>query len=124
MSAPARAGDIVKAGQLLAELDDKDLLLDQVKWDSERGKLFSKVREALASDDRANLVVYRSQLKEAEAQLSLTESKLARAHVGRRASSPVRADGPPACRAAGADARKVTRHGGSQVPVFRVASRA
>jgi hypothetical protein len=33
--APARAGDTVKAGQLLAVLDDKDLQLERVRWESE-----------------------------------------------------------------------------------------
>jgi len=80
-SAPARAGDPVKTGDVLAALDDRDLVLDRLKWQSERDKLLRKQREALAKHDRPNLMVLASQIRQAESQLALAEDKLARARI-------------------------------------------
>jgi RND family efflux transporter MFP subunit len=79
--APVRAGDRVRAGDLLAALDDRDLVLDRLKWRAERDKLVQRQREALAKRDRTGLVVLESQIHQAEAQLSLAEEKLARARI-------------------------------------------
>lgn len=79
--APVRAGDTVKSGALLAALDDRDLVLDQVKWRAERDKLMQRNREALARHDRANLVILESQIRQAEAQLALADEKLARTRI-------------------------------------------
>jgi len=80
-SAPVRAGDRVKSGDLLAELDDRDLILDRLKWRAERDKLLQKQREALAKRDRSNLVISEFQIRQAESQLALAEEKLARARI-------------------------------------------
>ena len=80
-SAPVRAGDIVKSGDLLAALDDRDLLLDRSKWRAERDKLLQKQRDALANHNRTDLVVLDSQIRQAESQLALAEDNLARARI-------------------------------------------
>jgi len=80
-SAPVRAGDTVKSGDLLAALDDRDLVLDRLKWRAERDKLVQKHREALAKHDRTNLVVIETQIRQAESQLALAEEKLARTRI-------------------------------------------
>jgi multidrug efflux pump subunit AcrA (membrane-fusion protein) len=80
-SAPVRAGDTVMSGDLLAALDDRDLVLDRLKWRAERDKLVQKQREALAKHDRANLVQLEPQIRQAESQLALAEEKLARARM-------------------------------------------
>jgi RND family efflux transporter MFP subunit len=80
-SAPIRAGDMVKSGDLLAALDDRDLVLDRLKWRAERDKLVQKHREALAKHDRTSLVVLESQIRQAESQLALAEEKLARTRI-------------------------------------------
>ena len=80
-SAPVRAGDRVKSGALLAALDDRDLVLDRLKWRAERDKLVQKQREALAKHDRTNLVVLESQIRQAESQLALAVEKLARTRI-------------------------------------------
>jgi Barrel-sandwich domain of CusB or HlyD membrane-fusion/GAF domain len=79
--APVRAGDTVRTGDLLAALDDRDLVLDHLKWRAERDKLLQRHREALAKHDRNNLVVLEPQIRQAEAQLALAEEKLARARI-------------------------------------------
>jgi len=78
---PARAGDVVKAGQLLARLDDKDLLLEQTKWEAEREQHLRKYRQALANRDRPNMNVVGAQVNQAEAQLQLISEKLTRARI-------------------------------------------
>jgi multidrug efflux pump subunit AcrA (membrane-fusion protein) len=80
-TAPARAGDTVKAGDILATLDDRDLVLDRLKWTAEREKLAQKHREALAKGERATLGVLAAQLAQADAELSLAEEKLARSRI-------------------------------------------
>jgi len=80
-TAPVRAGDTVKAGDVLAALEDRELILDRLKWRAERDKLVQKQREVRAKHDRTNLVILDSQIRQAEAQLALAEEKLARARI-------------------------------------------
>jgi multidrug resistance efflux pump len=80
-SAAVRAGDTVTRGDLLVMLDDRDLVLDQLKWRAERDKLSQREREALAKHDRSNVVVLAAQLRQAESQLALAQEKLARARI-------------------------------------------
>jgi multidrug resistance efflux pump len=79
--APIRAGDTVKSGDLLAALDDRDLVLDQLKWRAERDKLLQKSREALAKHDRSNMVILASQIRQADSQLALADEKIARTRI-------------------------------------------
>lgn len=76
-----RAGDTVRAGQPLARLEDRDLRLERVRWSSEREQAERKYREALAKRDRAASRILAAQLNQAEAQLALTDEKLARTQL-------------------------------------------
>lgn len=76
-----RAGDTVRKGQVLAQLDDHDLLVDRAKWTSERDQYSNKLREAMANHDLTAIRVVSAQLNEAQAQLDLADDKLARAKV-------------------------------------------
>ncbi len=78
---PARAGDVVKAGQLLARLDDRDLRLEQRKWEAEREQYLRKYQQALATRDRANMNILDAQVKQAQAQVQLIAEKLSRARI-------------------------------------------
>ena len=69
-----RAGDAVRKGQVLARLDDRDLKLEQARWQAEQ-----KFRQALAAQDRAAMAVTLAQVNQAQAQLDLVEERLARA---------------------------------------------
>ncbi len=80
-AAPARAGDTVRNGDLLATLDDRDLVLDRLRWRAELDKLLQRDREALAKHDRNSLVVLEPQIRQAESQLALAEEKLARTRI-------------------------------------------
>lgn len=79
--APARAGDLVKEGQLLAVLEDKDLRLERVRWESELEVAVRKEREAMAKADRVALRLASAQANQARAQLDLTLEKLSRVEV-------------------------------------------
>lgn len=79
--APARAGDVVKAGQLLARLDDKDLRLEKVRWESELEVALRKEREAMAKGNRVDQRLASAQANQARAQLDLATAKLERVAV-------------------------------------------
>jgi len=79
--AHVRAGDTVRKGQLLAELDDRELQLEQVKWQSERDQAAQKYREALAIRDRPGARIQKAQLSQAEAQLALNAERIRRARI-------------------------------------------
>jgi multidrug efflux pump subunit AcrA (membrane-fusion protein) len=74
-----RAGDTVKRGQPLAQLDDRDLKLERQRWASEREQASRKYQVAMAAADRGAMAVLAAQMNQAEAQLALAEEKLARA---------------------------------------------
>lgn len=79
--APARAGDTVKAGQVLAVLDDKDLKLERVRWESELEVALRKEREAMAKANPVDQRLAAAQANQARAQLDLVLSRLARVQV-------------------------------------------
>jgi len=77
----ARAGDVVKKGDLLAALDDRDLRLERLKWVSQRSQRTSEYREALAGHQRARVRVLGAQLEQAEAQIALIDEQLSRSRI-------------------------------------------
>ena len=79
--APARAGDAVKAGQLLARLEDKDLLLEKTRWESELDVALRKEREAMARSNRVDQRLAAAQANQARAQLDLATAKLERVAI-------------------------------------------
>ncbi|PDT74299.1 efflux RND transporter periplasmic adaptor subunit [Bradyrhizobium sp. C9] len=74
-----RAGDTVKAGQVLCKLDDRELKLDQARLSSEREQLERKYRQALAAQERSTMTILQAQIEQVDAMLSLTKDKLSRA---------------------------------------------
>ncbi len=79
--ARVRAGDIVRQGDLLCLLDDRDLRLERLKWSSEREQLVKQYREAMAKHDRPQVRVIQAKIDQAEAQLALLDEQLARTKV-------------------------------------------
>ena len=80
-SASARAGDVVKAGAVLATLDDKDLSLERVRWQAELELASRKEREAMAGADRVAMRLAAAQAAQAQAQLDLVQEKLRRVQI-------------------------------------------
>ena len=83
--APARAGDIVEEGQVLVQLDDKDLELELRERVSEKAKLQREFRQAMSELDSARVNILRAQLDQASARLALTTAHLERT----QATSPM-----------------------------------
>jgi RND family efflux transporter MFP subunit len=79
--ARARAGDVVRKGDLLAAIDDRDLRLERLKWVGQRAQRASEYREALTGHQRTRVQVLSAQLEQAEAQLALIDEQLARTRI-------------------------------------------
>ncbi len=79
--ANARAGDLVKEGQVLARLDDRDLQLERRKRESQIVQLEKEYREALADRDRTQVSILRAQIDQAAAHLGLVDAQLGRTSV-------------------------------------------
>ncbi|MFE1601321.1 efflux RND transporter periplasmic adaptor subunit [Methylobacterium sp. ID0610] len=73
-----RAGDMVHKGDLLAALEDRDLVLERLRWVTERQQRRFEYDKALATRQPATINVVRSQIDQAEAQINLVDEQLAR----------------------------------------------
>jgi len=74
----ARAGDVVNESDLLCRLDDRDLRLERMNWLSQKSQFQKQRQDAMAKHDRAQVNILGAQLSQAEAQLELIETNLAR----------------------------------------------
>jgi biotin carboxyl carrier protein len=72
----ARPGDRVKAGQLIAELKERDFELERSRLQSERAAYEGNYRSSIAKGDRAAMILAQSKVQELDAQLSLIASQL------------------------------------------------
>jgi len=79
--ARVRAGAVVKQGDLLASMEDRELRLDRAKWDAEREQVSRKYAEALAKRERAAAGIVQAQIAQAESQLALADEKLSRTRI-------------------------------------------
>ena len=79
--APVRAGDIVRNGEMLCLLDDRDLKLERLKWSTQKEQLLKQYREAMAKHDRAQVQINKAKIDQAEAEISLLDEQLARTKV-------------------------------------------
>lgn len=78
VEARARAGDIVRKGDVLAALDDRDLRLERQKLVSQRGQLESERRAAIAEGNRARARILEAQGAQINAQSALIDEQLIR----------------------------------------------
>ncbi len=75
--APVRAGDEVHEGELIAALDDRDLVLERLRWVTERQVHAAEYDQALSGGKRADAVRLQSQIEQADAQIRLADEQLA-----------------------------------------------
>jgi len=80
-SAPIRAGDVVREGQVLATLQERDLKLERLRWLSQHEQYQKEYRQAMADRDAPKVEIITAQLAQAEAQLALATDRLARTQV-------------------------------------------
>jgi hypothetical protein len=76
-----RAGDLVRKGQPLCLLEDRDLRLERDRWNAEREQRLRELREAMATHELTQVQILRAQVEQAQAELALVEEKLTRARV-------------------------------------------
>jgi multidrug efflux pump subunit AcrA (membrane-fusion protein) len=76
-----RAGDIVKEGERIARLDDRDLRLERVRYSAQRDQASQQFREAMARRERAAARIASAQTAQAEAQIALIDEQLGRAEL-------------------------------------------
>ena len=79
--AHVRAGDIVREGDPLFSLDDRDLVLERLKWMSQKSQYSREYQEAVAGRGRAQANVLAAQIDQADAQIALIEDQLGRTRV-------------------------------------------
>jgi biotin carboxyl carrier protein len=79
--AHVRAGDRVVKGDLLASLDDRELIQEQRKWQSQHAQILKEYRKALSGFDRAQVAILRAKLAQAQAQLKLAGQQLDRTRL-------------------------------------------
>lgn len=80
-SSAVRAGDVVHRGELLCQLNDRDLRLEREKWANEREQYSRELRQAMANQDLSNVEVVEAELNQSKAHLALVEDELSRASV-------------------------------------------
>lgn len=77
----ARVGDTVRAGQVLATLDDRDLQLERQRQTGALDAVQQQLREAMAQRDPTQQLVLQAQARQAQAQLALIDGQLARGSI-------------------------------------------
>lgn len=77
----ARAGSAVNKGDVLAELDPRDLQLERQKWHSQHQEYRKQYDKALAQLEHAEARIAKTQAAQAAAQLALLDEQLARTRL-------------------------------------------
>ena len=80
-TAPARPGDVVAEGAVLARLDDQSLSLEVARWQADYDRVLNEYRAAMSELDSARVTVLRASLDSAVAQLELAEDNLDRSEI-------------------------------------------
>jgi RND family efflux transporter MFP subunit len=81
VSASARAGDIVREGEVLATLDDRDLQLERLNLLSQGAQHESERRQAIAEGNRARMRILEAQISQVKAQFNLVDDQIARTRL-------------------------------------------
>lgn len=80
-AAPRRAGDQVKAGEVLAAMDPRDLSLEQLRVAGQVQQYARQAQGALAEHERAQGGISQAQAQQAQAQLDLLADQIQRAAI-------------------------------------------
>lgn len=74
----ARPGETVPKGFVLAALDDKDLVLERLRWSTTRRQHITEYNRALAQRGRADINIIRAQIDQTKAQIALLDEQIRR----------------------------------------------
>jgi multidrug resistance efflux pump len=80
-TAPFRAGDVVRKGQTLAGLDDRELKLERGKWQSQREQSVKQYYEALGNRNAADVQILTAQIEQAKQQVALLDEQISRTQI-------------------------------------------
>ena len=81
LDAKARAGHKVAKGDLLARLDDRELIGERRRLRGEQGELAEQHRQAVVTLDHGKAKILEAQLEQAGAKLSLVQDQLSRTEL-------------------------------------------
>lgn len=81
VEANVRAGDLVREGQVLSVLDDRDLRLQYLQVETERVQLQQQMQQAAAGFERAKAQVIDAQIGQNEARLALLAEQISRTRI-------------------------------------------
>jgi len=76
-----RAGDVVHGGDVMAVLDDKDLVIERLKWSTKKGEQEREYSKALAKQERAEASIIQAQIQQAVAQVALLDEEIKRTRI-------------------------------------------
>jgi len=79
--ANVRAGDLLKAGQVLGSLDDRDLRLERRSWAGKLSQFVKEHRKALAEHDRSQVNFLSAKIDQANAELDLLDAQIERTRL-------------------------------------------
>ena len=79
--ATVRVGDFVKKGELMVSLDDRDFLLERLRWVTERQKSLYEYERALSARNRVGSRIAQSRAQQAEAWIDSIDGKIARTRM-------------------------------------------
>jgi RND family efflux transporter MFP subunit len=81
VEARVRAGDVVRKGDVMAVLDDRDLRLERQKLISQTAQQGSERRQAVAEGNRAKARILEAQAGQVRAQMALVDEQVARTRL-------------------------------------------
>lgn len=76
-----RAGDLVEANEPLGALDDRDLVLERLRWESTFAQADKRYRQSVAERDAAESAIQAAAKREAQAELTRIERLLDRVEM-------------------------------------------
>lgn len=80
-TAPLRAGDVVREGQELATLDDREWQLERNRWLSQADQSQRQYHEALGNGNASQAQIFAAQAAQAQAQLALLDEQISRTKI-------------------------------------------
>jgi biotin carboxyl carrier protein len=79
--APKRAGDLVRVGELLCTLDDRELRLERLRALSKFEEYQKEYHKAMAEREAAKAEILTAQMKQVQSEMALLDDKLAHTRV-------------------------------------------
>ncbi|MBV1877476.1 MAG: HlyD family efflux transporter periplasmic adaptor subunit [Pseudomonadales bacterium] len=76
-----RAGDLIEQGEVIAHLDDRELLLERLRWLTTERQHLLEYDQALGEQRRSELGVIRARISQAKSQIELIDAQLERSRL-------------------------------------------